>query len=300
LDESSTFGLREAVSALGGEPVPLVPLQSSPSVSSMMPPKPIMACPIPMPLHAQTPAQAAIQAMCADGVAAKAAAHDMVANGMASARGRADKLHAQALETQGIAKAARAAVLQHNVPAKEEHQVPPKLQWSAPSLNNNPFVPPTLMPQSNSFIPPLQQQIPQSSSFVPPAQVPQNTSFAPAGQSQSSSWVPPPLQHCGPQAAASPMVVPVHSSGLPQSNSYVPLPLMATPVVASSGSYVPMPQVPATPVMWGTGTPAATPVIAYRNPNPQAQVVNCINREGSMHQLKSGPPRSARPQFAGA
>jgi len=248
LDESSTFSLREAVNALGGECPPRpTQIQNCPSMS-YLPPKPQMPCPTGMP--GQTPAQVAVQAMRAEGAAAQAAAQGMVAQVAASARGRAEALQAVAMEAErkatapsGYAHAGRAVVQVHHGVGKEDGQGP-KLQWCAPPLNNSSFVPPPQMPQSNSFVPP-----PQSNSFVPP----------------------PLNSYCAPPSMPVPTVVPA-----PANNSYVPMPC--------SGSYVPVPAIK-----------VATPVMA-----PRAQAVAVPTREGFAPQLKHGPMRSARPQFAGA
>lgn len=216
LDESSTFGLREAVNALGGECPPHPSQQhNAQNANSYMPSKSMMP----------SPAQAAVQAMRAEGAAAHAAAQGMVAQVAASARGRAEALQGYARETAREAMAPTfmtARVAGQNGNSKEDVQGL-KLQWCAPSLNNNSFVPP---PQSNSF-------------------------------------VPPPLNIAPPHA------MPTTSAA----NSYVPMPVTMT--APGGGSYVPM-----------TSCSAVAPP--------------AVSREGFAPTLKHGPPRTARPQFAGA
>jgi serine/threonine protein kinase len=229
LDEASTVGLREAVNALGGEVPPHPCTQHNSANGNYFQPKPISAFPGP------SPAQAAVNAMRAEGQAAQAAAHGMVAQVTASARGRAEALQEHAQHTARRAAdsssfmAARVAAAQ-NGGGKEDAQAM-KLQWCAPSVNNN-----------NSFAPP----VPQSNSFVPPP-----LSAPPSGQFSAN-------------------------------NSYVPMPVTMT--APSGGSYVPAAPVPA--VVLPTAITASLPTRDNLMP--------------AQSQLKHGPPRTARPQYAGA
>lgn len=221
LDESSSFGLREAVNALGGE-APLHPLVqqnlhsgNSANFSNYLPPRPLVACPGP------SPAQVAVQAMRAEGAAAQAAAQGMVAQVAASARGRAEAMQQQACAWNS-ARTAETSKATARAPSVSEDAL--KLQWCAPSMNSNSFVPP---PQSNSFVPP-------------------------------------------------PMVVAPPFAGPPSSatGSYVPMPVtMSAP---NGGSYVPT-----------TASAVAPPAVVP-------------SRDCFVPQLKHGPLRTARPQFAGA
>merc|ERR1719181_2484233 len=100
----------------------------------------MLACPTPN--APQTPAQAAVQAMRAEGAAAHAAAQGMVAQVAASARGRAEALQGYARDTAREAMAPTfmtARLAAQNGNSKEDVQGL-KLQWCAPSLNNNSFV----------------------------------------------------------------------------------------------------------------------------------------------------------------
>jgi len=137
LDESSNFGLREAVNALGGEcaPHPTLQRQSSQSMS-YLPPKQLAPCPV-FKSSAQTSAMAAVPSM------------------------RSDGPHA------------------------------PKLQWCAPTVNSNSYVP---APQSNSFVPlPINSQL--VTTFPEPTMqpmMPANNSYVPMPVC-SGSYVPPPM-----------------------------------------------------------------------------------------------------------
>lgn len=190
LDEGSTFSLREAVQALGGEVPHLPQLTQQPNgqSASYLPPRcPSHTAPV------ATPAQAAVQAMRAEGAAAQAAAQGMVAQVAASARGRAENLQAVARERAVFAMDARVAV--QSVGAKEDAKAnAQKLHWSAPSVNNNSFVP---VPQSNSFIPPplnVLQAASANNSYVP---MPTAMTATAAG----GSYVPAP-----PTAMAAPLM----------------------------------------------------------------------------------------------
>lgn len=225
LDEGSTFGLREAVNALGGEVEHLQrpQIQKSPSMH-VMPPKPAMPC-----LLAQVAtARPGVPTVphCSGGV------HDAM-----------------------------------------------KMQWCAPPMNSNSFVPPpqgcVVPPSGGSFVPPPPQA--HGGSFVPP---PAGGSFVPTPQ--GGSFVP-----------------------LPRSNSFVPPQLngltahavMANPVVAPAPVNASYTAMPAT----GSFVPVAslTPPVPGGNPSHRAPVV-APAWDGFVPHLKHGPPRTARPQFAGA
>lgn len=241
LDEGSTFGLREAVNALGGECVPHPQLQQqaqhqlrpTPTLN-LLPPKPTMPCLTPTAIQAGMPAL-------------------------------------QLLQTT------RAAVQAHPGPSKEDAL---KLQWCAPLMNSNSFVPPAMLPHGGSFVPMAPTQ---GGSFVPPPQ-----------QALAGSWVPLPQ---GISSAPTPLggsFVP-----LPGSNSFVPPVLnnyaaqagAVVPTVtglsytAPGGSFVPM--ATATPTMPGGNQ-------SFRAP------AGAPAKDGFAPHLKHGPSRSARPQFAGA
>jgi serine/threonine protein kinase len=202
LDESSALGFREAVQALGGE-VPPHPLTvggaASPHLNFLH--RPMLN--VPAPAAAQTPAQAAVQAMRQEGAAAQAAAQGMVAQVAASARGRAEQLQAVAREAVRGAVHVGSAASSGNLPSKDAQAV--KLQWCAPSFNNNSFVPsrPDQMPQ-----------MPQSNSFVPPPMTAPAPMTGPAPMSANNSYVPLP--------AAAPGGAPGNGGG-----SYVPHPMTA-------------------------------------------------------------------------
>jgi len=251
LDEGSTFSLREAVNALGGECV-LHPqahqqaqhqLRPSPSLN-LLPPKPMMPCLMTTALQAGTSTP-------------------------------------QPLQTT------RAAAQAHPGPSNQDAL---KLQWCAPPMNSNSFVPPAMiLSRGGSFVP-----VPptQGGSFVPPPQQVHSGSWVP--QSRSGSWVPPPQ---GTSSAPTPLggsFVP-----LPRNNSFVP-PLLINHA-APAGVVVPTVVGMSYTAPGGPFVPmaTATPPMPGGNQSHRAPV-GAPAMDGFAPHLKHGPSRCVRPQFAGA
>jgi serine/threonine protein kinase len=261
LDEGSTFGLRDAVNALGGEcehhPVQPRQMQPSPSMN-FLPPKPTMPC-----LTAQV------------------------------ATARAAPMDANALKLQWCAPPMNAAGSFVPPPTGGPCVVQPQAGSFVPPPQQQAgsFVPPPQQLQSGSFVPPT-----QNSSFVP---TPQGGSFVPLPLARSNSFVPPPLNchsHSGhstphggslghaamaavapPTATARPMAPPT----MVNAASYAAIPTMP------NGSYVPM------------ATPVTAPRMTGGNHSHRAPTVAPM-WEGHQPHLKHGPPRTARPQCGGA
>jgi serine/threonine protein kinase len=148
LDEGSHFSMREAVQAVGGEcsvqPTQQLTQQHSSSSLNSLPPKPLGPCPSGFTSPMPSPAQVAVQTMSAQGAAAQAAAKGLVAQAAASARAVAEAHNAKARE---LSQAARCL-------SSKEDPSGPSLRWTAPSLNNNSFVPPPAQSANNSYVPP--------------------------------------------------------------------------------------------------------------------------------------------------
>mmetsp|Transcript_1815 Transcript_1815/g.3137 ORF Transcript_1815/g.3137 Transcript_1815/m.3137 type:complete len:812 (+) Transcript_1815:57-2492(+) len=178
LDESSSFGLREAVEMLGGE-CPTALRQQRSSNNSSLPSKPTLPCPATPGVSVTAPpslAQVTVQAISAQAAATRVAAQSMAAHAAATARARVD---AAQFEAHQKSEAFRACMEDPAVQA---------LRWQPPPMQNNSFAPPIL--GYSSFVPPAVS----NQSFVPPAvpALPNNGSYVPAPLAHSGSYAPPP------------------------------------------------------------------------------------------------------------